>query len=235
MVWIGGADACRLGWFRACRETASRQVHFGVFECVADLLSSWPQPDMLAIDIPIGLPDSGARECDRMARRCLGWPRRNSVFPAPIRRAINATSQSEASGITLAIDGRMVSAQAFGLFPKIREVDALLRTSAEARSRIREIHPEISFWSWTDGKAIVESKKTPAGKAKRQALAEQWLGPEVMDSARGRHLKKHVADDDILDAIAALWTAARIERSEAATLPGNPPTDSAGLRMEIVY
>ena len=40
----------------------------------------------LAIDIPIGIPEAGARPADREARALLG-PRRNSVFPAPVRAA----------------------------------------------------------------------------------------------------------------------------------------------------
>ena len=79
------------------------------------------------------------------------------------------------------------------------------------------------------------SKKTRAGKLQRCKFAEEWLGPQVLFLARGSHLKKHVADDDILDAIAALWTADRAARGKAETLPENPPMDSTGLRMEIVY
>lgn len=82
---------------------------------------------------------------------------------------------------------------------------------------------------------MAESKRKRAGKAQRRILVEEWLGPEALVSARGNHLKKDVADDDILDAIAALWTATRVVRGEAETLPEVPSTDSTGLRMEIVY
>jgi predicted RNase H-like nuclease len=44
-----------------------------------------------------------------------------------------------------------------------------------------------------------------------------------------------VADDDILDAFAALWTAERITSGVAVTLPENKPLDSTGLPMRIVY
>ena len=82
---------------------------------------------------------------------------------------------------------------------------------------------------------MAAGKKTRAGKAMRCKLAEEWLGPDVLLLGRGRHLKNHVADDDILDAIAALWTATRIVHGEAQTLPKGPPTDSIGLPMEMVY
>ena len=44
-----------------------------------------------------------------------------------------------------------------------------------------------------------------------------------------------VADDDVLDAIACLWTALRIAEGIAETLPENPPKDPEGLPMQIVY
>jgi predicted RNase H-like nuclease len=82
---------------------------------------------------------------------------------------------------------------------------------------------------------MAAGKKTRAGKAKRCKLAEEWLGPDVVVLGRGTHPKKHVADDDILDAIAALWTATRIVHGKAQTLPKSPPMDSIGLPMEMVY
>ncbi len=40
--------------------------------------------------------------------------------------------------------------------------------------------------------------------------------------------------DDIVDALVGLWTAERILRGEAVTLPANPPCDELGIRMEMV-
>ncbi|MFL5635521.1 MAG: DUF429 domain-containing protein, partial [Gemmatimonadaceae bacterium] len=43
------------------------------------------------------------------------------------------------------------------------------------------------------------------------------------------------ADDDILDAFAALWTAERVARGAAITLPhADPPMDSVGLPMRML-
>lgn len=42
------------------------------------------------------------------------------------------------------------------------------------------------------------------------------------------------AEDDIVDAFVALWTAERVARGDAQTLPETPPKDRYGLRMEIV-
>ena len=235
MAWVAGADGCRAGWFRAARETETGELAFHVVERGADLAALPPRPRILGIDIPIGLTEAGRRDCDTAARKLLGRPRASSVFPAPIRPALKAATRLEASDITQRLDGRRVGAQAWNIYAKIREVDELLQRDTRLRERIREVHPEVAFWAWSGGKSIAPGKKTRDGQARRQRLAEAWLGEGVLAAARGDRLKKTVADDDILDAIAVLWTASRIYRGEARTLPELPPLDATGLRMEIVY
>lgn len=235
MTWIAGADGCRKGWFRVSLELATFAVRFDLVETARDLLARVPRPTVLGIDIPIGLSDAGPRECDRLARKLLGRPRASSVFPAPIRPALAASSRLEASAVTKAADGRGIAAQAWGIYAKVREVDEWMRADADAREIVHEVHPEVSFAAWSGTGPIAASKKSAEGRAIRLALAEAWLGPGVLDRARGDHLKKDLADDDILDAIATLWTAARIASGNAVPLPADPPTDAAGLPMRIVY
>jgi predicted RNase H-like nuclease len=57
----------------------------------------------------------------------------------------------------------------------------------------------------------------------------------LLPRAPQNYLKKQVAEDDILDTIAALWTAERITRGACQELPENPPRDATGLPMRIVY
>ena len=234
MVWVAGADGCKRGWFRASRETKTGELRFDVFGSASDLLRAAPSPRVLGLDIPIGLPEKGVRACDLEARALLG-ARKSSVFPAPIRAALRAATREDASRITAERDGRRVSTQAWGLYPKILAVDSLLVTSGEARARIREVHPEVCFWAWNEGESMRAAKKTQAGRRQRRQLAANWLGADALTRARRLHLARDVADDDILDAIAALWTATRIAEGRARTLPATPPVDSTGLRMEIVY
>lgn len=234
MVWVAGADGCRRGWFRASRETGTGELRFDVYEEASALLRAAPSPRVLGLDIPIGLPEQGRRACDEAARDVLG-PRRSSVFAAPIRAALRAASREDASRITFECDGRRVSTQAWGIYPKIRSVDMLLTVSPEARARIREVHPEVCFWAWNAGQPMPASKKTRAGSLRRRRLVEGWLGTGVVASARRRVAKRDVTDDDLLDALAALWTATRIVAGQARTLPAVPPVDATGLRMEIVY
>lgn len=234
MAWVAGVDGCPAGWFRAARERQSGRLHFSVIRDVADLLATSPRPAHLAIDMPIGLPERGPRPCDAEARRRIG-PRRSSVFPAPVRGALGASSQSEATALTRAIDGRGVGAQAYRLVPKIRALDGLLSQSAEARRRIREAHPELSFWAWNGERPMRDSKRTPRGLRARRALVESWLGEGILERARGDARKRDLADDDILDAIACLWTAERIAAGVARSVPEGGDRDGRGLPMEMVY
>ena len=81
----------------------------------------------------------------------------------------------------------------------------------------------------------MELHKKKSGLAERLALAEAWLGLGILKQARGTYLKKELADDDVVDAIAGLWTARRIADGTAETLPETPPVDDTGLAMEIVF
>ena len=56
-----------------------------------------------------------------------------------------------------------------------------------------------------------------------------------MSRARENCLKKYLADDDILDAIAALWTARRIANGEAVRHLASPSIDEVVLPMQIVF
>jgi predicted RNase H-like nuclease len=235
MSWLAGVDGCPKGWFRICRETRSGRLRFEVFERAESLIEAPPNPRIVGLDIPIGLPASGPRACDRAARSLLG-PRRSSVFPAPIRPVLGARSRAEADRIGRRVDGRGVSAQAFNLFAKIAAVDELLAASLAARRALVEVHPELSFRAWNDARPMAFAKKHRQGRAERLALAEAWLGPALIERARGDVAKRDLADDDILDAVAALWTAHRIATGRAETLPAEPdPLDAEGRPMRIVY
>jgi predicted RNase H-like nuclease len=236
-MWVAGADGCKAGWICASRDTPSGEPRFDLVTTISALLELKPRPRVLCIDIPIGLPDQLDRACDRQARTLLGWPREASVFPAPLRASLRALDREEASRITERIDGRQVGTQAWALYPKILEVDNLLAANPEARTRSREVHPEVSFWAWNGNRPMQASKKTAFGKRQRLRLVEEWLGAGVLSSARAKYPKKtDVADDDFLDAIAALWTATRVAAGSAQILPTVAPSvDAAGLQMEIVY
>ena len=77
------------------------------------------------------------------------------------------------------------------------------------------------------------AKRTSEGRDERLRLVTEYFGG-AFDTVRREVSRRHAADDDILDAFAALWTAERILKGVAITIPDVPPEDRLGLRMEMV-
>ena len=121
------------------------------------------------------------------------------------------------------------------MYARIREVDGLLRASPLQKRFIYEVHPEVTFASWNGDAAIVSSKKSAEGASARHRLVEAHFGAAGMSAIRNKHSSSLVADDDILDAFAALWTAERIWEGQASVLPDPPPVDSMGIEMGMWY
>ncbi len=227
-----GIDGCKVGWLCLTRDPRTRVVRCRVVEKLADLFAA-DTPKVVAIDIPIGLPDTGARRCDREARAWI-QPRGSSVFPAPLRPMMTATSYEEACSIGRRIHGKAITKQAWAIFPKIREVDDLLSEDPGVGSTLYEVHPEVCFRAWC-GSPMNASKKKKTGRHERQNLISAHFGIDAYGHVRNEYLVKDVAHDDILDAFAALWTAERIVRNQHRYLPKQEETDSTGLPMRIAY
>jgi predicted RNase H-like nuclease len=117
---------------------------------------------------------------------------------------------------------------------KIRDVDLAMTAHPTLQSRIREVHPEVSFWAWA-GRPMRHRKTRRAGREERIRVVEGYFGAGAFGAVRELYPVRDVGHDDILDAFAALWSAERILTGEAQTLPQRPPVDPRGLRMEIVY
>lgn len=235
MPTISGADGCKGGWFCLFEEVPSRRFSTKVFPALADLFREMPDVTIVAIDIPIGLADSGPRRCDIAARKMLGAKRGTSVFPAPVRPALDATSYEDACARSFAAQGRKPSKQTWAIYPKIREVDELLRARPELCERVFEIHPEVSYCAWNRMEPILDPKRGTSGAAKRRQLIDEHFDTAAFDAIRSRHPRSLVADDDILDAFAALWTAERIYNAEAGSLPELSSLDSKGIPMRMMY
>jgi predicted RNase H-like nuclease len=157
------------------------------------------------------------------------------VFSAPVRGVLHAQSQREASALHREIDGRGFGAQAFGILPKIREWDELLRADATARSQVCEVHPEVSFAAMNGGVGIVAAKRTAEGHAQRRQLLCATFDAAAVDALFASIPNGFAAADDVADALAALWSAERIVRGESGSLPSPAAVDSAGLGMAIWY
>jgi predicted RNase H-like nuclease len=232
-----GIDGCKAGWF-----VARQHAHTGeITTCVIDrfdALLDWEREHaIVAVDIPIGLSVSGTRACDIHARTLLKRPRASSVFAPPTRAALAASTYEEACAINLAESGKRISIQAYHIGKKIREVDTLLLGHPAARSRLFEVHPELSFMHLAmhhggPAHGLRESKAHAAGFALRHALLVKCFGSGV-DAALAARRPAQASQDDVLDAFAVLWSARRIASGEALRFPETPDADAAGIPMAI--
>jgi len=172
----------------------------------------------IGIDMPIGLPDSGSKQADLLARARLS-PHGSRVFPTPIRSALPYVDDYErACEVSRAASGKALSRQAWNILGKIAEVDALADDT-----RLFEVHPEVSFTEMA-GAVVSQRKKTPEGRQRRIELLQAHISG----------LGQLPPGDDAIDALAAAWTAARIVRGTSQCLPPEPPLDSMGRPMRIV-
>jgi len=240
---VAGVDGCRAGWVVVLTETAcvdgAASAEVAVAHDFRGVLDLAREARVVGVDMPMGLLDaavSGGRECDRQARRLLGWPRACSVFTPPVRDALSRASYRRALSVNRASSAARlgISIECFGLFPRLREVDEALTADPALAERVTEIHPELSFRALAGASiGLGEPKRSPRGLSRRLAL----LRP-VFPSLR-RTLQRRlggVAADDILDAHAVAWSAARVARDGAVCLPSRPaPRDARGLPMAIWY
>ena len=94
MAWLAGVDGCRGGWIAAFTDT-QKPDHAPVVRVLSrfgDLFSGEILPDIVAVDMPIGLPDrvtGSGRGPERLVRPLLG-ERQSSVFAIPARAAVAA-------------------------------------------------------------------------------------------------------------------------------------------------
>lgn len=246
---VAGLDGCKAGWVAAVKlpgEPPKAQVYASIEAFLACM-----QADIVvAVDMPIGLPDftpAGGRGPERLVRRLLG-ERQSSVFSIPSRAAIHAepgpfasvedwyAAHRRASAVARETSDppRGVSIQAFGIFSKIREIDRLLIARPELRARIFESHPEAAFWKLNGERAMrlpkkVKSRINPAGmEERRQLLAGYGLAAAFLSAT-----PPGAGADDFLDACAMLLVAARHVRGETVSFPEHPRTDSLGLEIAI--
>lgn len=227
-----GVDGCKGGWVAVERARAKGPVSIRVVSRVDDLFDA-SGPRVVAIDVPIGLMDRGARICDMLVRDELE-ERSSSVFPAPVRAVLRAKTYEDACDRSMRSQGKKISKQTWAIVPKIREVDALLKRRPELRDEVWEVHPEMSFAAWS-GDPMQHSKKSPLGRIERHVLVEEHFGIGTFERLRSEVPRKSAGDDDIVDAFAALWTAERIAARVAISLPTPPEADELGLEMRITF
>jgi predicted RNase H-like nuclease len=210
---VVGVDACRDAWIGAVATGDGRWLsavwHRRIDELVehADVHAHavGEVVRVVAIDIPIGLPDSGRRPVDEVVKRSLG-KRSSTVFLTPTRAAIQEPDYSAANALQRQLAGEGLSRQAHALRDRILDVDAWVQHGPP--QSVIEVHPERSF-ATMNGAVVPAGKKTWAGVQTRKRLLANHgiLIPDDIGAAGAQ-----AAVDDVLDAAAAAWTASRFPR-----------------------
>ena len=195
---VAGVDGTKGGWV-AVELDDGRFAGARLIRPVACDFGELADAVMIAIDIPIGF---GPRRADSAARTFLSGAA-STVFTTPSRDVLQLPFGP----------GLGVSAQAHALGPRILHVTQLAATD----SRVREVHPEVSFRAMNGGQSLEHRKKSAGGGVERMRLLDAHgivLGD--LDSAA------YAPADDVLDAAAAAWSAHRIASGTAASLPDPP-------------
>lgn len=241
---LAGLDGCLGGWICARWDGAAR-LELSRIDRLADLFSAPPFP-IVAIDMPIGLPDHvgpGGRAPERLVRPLLGG-RQSSVFSVPARAAVEAglaPGEDEGTRYRAACAAarassdppRAVAKQCFHLFPRIGEVDAMLRGRPELVPHVHECHPEVAFWAMNGQAPLALPKKVknrphPPGLVLRIALLASYGIPVDALTAQSA-LALRAGLDDLVDACACAWSARRVAYDKALRFPDPPGRDIFGL------
>jgi predicted RNase H-like nuclease len=246
-AWVAGVDGCPGGWLVAFARRTGSEFCVRILPRFAEVLAQSPR--IIAIDIPIGLPDHSeikGRAPEREIRALLG-PRRSSVFRVPSRQAVYAGVDDSvgddkeryikacAIARSTSVDKKAFGKQSFYLFRKIVEVDAVLRTHKQSINQVFETHPELAFWRLNANRVLDEPKKRkgrchePGLTLRRRLLIAAGVPETVANGSPPRG----AGPDDLLDALACAVVARRVNERSACSFPDPPKRDSFGLPIAI--
>lgn len=224
MTRICGVDGCKYGWIAIVSAENFSNVEWRVARNWTDLNLN---AATIAVDMPVGLADAGKRGCDEAARRAPHM-RAASIFPMPVRGALEFEDYAAANAWSKAHGHGGVVKQAWNLRSKILDVEGQILKDPAAP--IYEAHPELAFARLADQK--LPPKKTPEGRAHRLRLLRR-AGIKGLPAILRAVPKSHAAPDDILDAAVLLVTARRILHGDAVCYPPQPVINGQGLAMRI--
>jgi predicted RNase H-like nuclease len=214
---IAGVDGVPGGWV-VVRIPSFR---WAVVESPAEVLALTADCAAVGVDIPLAVPVSGSRACDALCAARLGRAR-SSVFPAPPRAVLLASSHPSAVALSRELTGRGISIQAWNIRRQILSwLDVPLPDS------VVEVHPELAFRGMSS--LDFAGKKTARGAGQRIAALASWMPIEkaLVDLPAGARL------DDCLDALAATWSATRFAAGDAEILGGEVGEDGRVMRVAV--
>ncbi|MDN5751187.1 MAG: DUF429 domain-containing protein, partial [Pseudonocardia sp.] len=218
---VAGVDGVPGGWVVA--RVGDGRVRWSVVSGAAEVLSATDGCAAVGVDIPLGLPVGAARRaCDDETARALGRAR-SSVFPAPPREVLAAATHAEACEVARRLTGRAISLQTFHIGARILDWDA----QPARPPGVVEVHPELALRRLAPDVDLA-SKKTARGAGQRIAALSRWIDvpAALADLPAGARL------DDVLDALAAAWSARRFADGVAQVL--GPETDDRGRPRRVV-
>jgi predicted RNase H-like nuclease len=209
MTVVAGVDGTKGGWVAVVLEEGRVQRTM-LIEPIASDFRGLADAAVIAIDVPIGF---GPRRADAAARAFLKGAA-STVFTTPAREVLEAPFAP----------GLGVTKQSHNIGDRVLHVTVL----AAIDGRFREVHPEVSFRAMK-GAPLKYRKKSAGGVFERMDLLRQQaiefsdFGPAAVAPI-----------DDVLDAAAGAWSAARVVKGVARSLP-DPPELVDGRQVAIWF
>jgi predicted RNase H-like nuclease len=244
-----GVDGCKGGWIAVWRGQGL-PAEARVFKRFGQVAGSLPDDAVIAVDIPIGLPDQidGPGRAAEQAVRPMLRRKSSSIFSVPSRQAVGqgmkhyeawlsgvmgyrqAYVLTKQAALATSDPSRAISRQAFGILPKIGEVDQLLRADKRLADRVWESHPEVAFCVLNGGIPLLKNKLTEQGSSERRGtLISNGFASGFLSQAAPYGAKP----DDFLDACAMLLVAEAIRAKKHVSHPPDFGHDRHGLRIAI--
>lgn len=216
-----GIDGFRYGWVACCIDETGHQ-RFDYSSRLEPLIDG---PYVRAmIDIPIGLPDHGYRQCDVEAQQYV----RARVFPGARWGVWAFESYEDANKRYWATGEKGISKQLWGIRDKLQEINEAMTPARQAR--LQETHPELVFMRLAG--CVLANKKTESGRSQRIDLLRKH-GVRKIETWLNQRYGTGIGSDDLIDACACALAA----RDIVGHLPfqGAAPKDERGIQMEIWY
>ncbi|MFJ5542715.1 DUF429 domain-containing protein [Micromonospora chalcea] len=218
-----GVDACKDGWVAVeLHDELFAEAH--IAPNLMALFAERENVEVVGLDMPLGLAEAGWRQADIAAAAALGAAR-STVFRVPPRPVWLEEEYESAVKRCREITGQGFSKQAWALRTKLLEANAYRE---QARHRVYEVHPEVSFRGIARGRPLAPKKTWQGQMQRRDLLLGVGIAIPADLGAAGR-----AAPDDVLDAAAAAWSAHRIATGHAIRYPDPPEEHVAGGTIAI--
>ncbi len=192
-----------------------------LFATFLEVVSERPAYATIVVNAPIGYRDEVGdppRTCDLEARFLLRR-RGSTIAGAPTRASLRPGAEVVTTGLDATTLARLA---------RYRELYAEM--SPFRQRVVFEGHPELSFYQLNGDVPLRYSKLREEGREERRELLVKRIQNVgmILDADVG------VPEKHLLDAVALMWTARRVNGKAAKRIPSDAEWDSEGLRTEYV-